>query len=176
MTFELIQSTPVYQGRAFSVTQDQVRLPDGKNTTLDIVAHIGSVALVPVDAQGRIWFVRQYRHAARKSMLELPAGTLEPGELPDEAARREIREEIGMAAGKLQKVGQFYLAPGYSTELMHIYLATDLKPDPIPGDEDEFLSAESYPAPDVFRMVAQGEIQDAKSLAALMLAGSILQR
>ena len=89
---------------------------------------------------------------------------------PEACARREIREETGQAAGELRKLGEFFLAPGYSTEYMHVFLATDLHPDPLPGDQDEFLSVEAYPLAEVFQMVERGEIQDAKTLAALMLA------
>ncbi len=174
MSFELIQSQSIYQGRAFAVCRDQVRLPDGKITYLDVVAHVNSIALVPVDGQGRVWLVRQYRHPARKTLWELPAGTLEAGELPEDGAGREIREEIGQAAGRLQKIGEFYLAPGYSTELMHVYLATELRADALPGDEDEFLDAEAFSLAEVFAMARDGKIQDAKSLAALFLARSFL--
>jgi ADP-ribose pyrophosphatase len=169
MTFETIRSEVRYQGRAFSVRQDQVKLPDGHITELDIVEHVGAVTIIPIDADGNIWFVRQYRHAAGTEILELPAGTLEDGENPDLCALRETREEIGMAPGQLQKLGEFYLAPGYSTEYMHVYLATELSPNPLPGDMDEFLSIESYPAEKAFSKVESGEIKDAKSLAALLL-------
>ena len=172
--FRLLKSELMYRGRAFDVRRDEVGLPNGQTTRLDVIEHVGSVALVPVDAEGRIWFVRQYRHATQQTLLELPAGTLEAGEAPEQGARREVREEIGMAAKKLQKIGEFFLAPGYSTERMHIYLATDLQADPLPGDEDEFLSVESIPAAQVYEMVAAGQLQDAKSLAALILARSHL--
>ena len=170
MKYQTLQSEPAYQGKAFRVRRDQVRLPDGQLTRLDIVEHIGAVTILPLDADGRIWFVRQYRHAAAQELLELPAGTLEPGEPPEACARREIREETGLAAGELHKLGEFFLAPGYSTEYMHVFLATDLRPDPLPGDQDEFLSVEALPVGKVFEMIARGEIQDAKTLAALLLA------
>ena len=170
MKYQTLQSEPVYQGKAFRVRRDQVRLPDGQAARLDIVEHIGAVTILPLDADGRIWFVRQYRHAAAQELLELPAGTLEPGEPPEACARREIREETGLAAGELRKLGEFFLAPGYSTEYMHVFLATDLHPDPLPGDQDEFLSVEAHLAGEVFEMIARGEIQDAKTLAALLLA------
>jgi ADP-ribose pyrophosphatase len=116
MKFELIQSEPVYTGRAFSIRRDEVRLPDGRATKLDIVEHIGSIIVIPVNEKGEIYFVRQYRHAAGKELLELPAGTLEPGEDPLDCARREVREETGMAADRFEEIGGFYLAPGYSTK------------------------------------------------------------
>jgi ADP-ribose pyrophosphatase len=175
MTFETLHSEKTYRGRAFEVRRDQVRLPNGSTAHLDIVEHSGAVTLLPVDAQGRVWFVRQYRHAAQLELLELPAGTLEPGEPPEACARREIREEIGMSAGRLQKLGAFFLAPGYSTEFMHVFLATDLSPAPLPGDENEILRVERLPLGEVYKMAAGERIQDAKSLAALLLARPHLQ-
>jgi ADP-ribose pyrophosphatase len=123
-----------------------------------------------MDAEGRILFVRQYRHATGKELLELPAGTLDVGELPENCALREIREETGFAAGKLIKLGEFFLAPGYSTEYMVVYLATELHPDPLPGDLDEFITLEPIPIDQAYNFALSGEIQDGKSLAALLLA------
>ena len=174
MTYEILHSETVYHGRAFNVRRDEIRLPDGKAARLDIVDHVGAVTLVPVDDQRRIWFVRQYRHPAGEVLLELPAGTIEPGEPPLECARREIREEIGMAAGRLEPLGEYFLAPGYSSEYMHVFLATGLHPDPLPGDTDEFLSTEAIPVEEVYRMAEKGKIRDAKTLASLMLARKYL--
>ena len=170
MAYEILHSETVYHGRAFNVRREEIRLPDGKAARLDIVDHVGAVTLVPVDDQNRVWFVRQYRHAAREILLELPAGTVEPGESPLECARREIREEIGMAAGRLELIGEYFLAPGYSSEFMHVFLAADLHPDPLEGDADEFLSTEAIPVEEVLRMAENGKIRDAKTLASLMLA------
>lgn len=168
--FELINSEAMYKGRAFNVRRDLVRAPDGQEMRLDIVEHTGAVTILPLDEDGQVWFVRQYRHASGQMLLELPAGTVEPGEEPDVCAAREIREEIGMAAGKLEKMGSFFLAPGYSTEYMHVYLATNLTPDPLPGDSDEFLSVEKISRSELAGMLARNEIQDAKSLAVICLA------
>ena len=170
MPFETINSETVYQGKAFDVRRDQVRLPDGKDTLLDIVVHPGAVTLIPIDSQGNIYFVRQYRHAVGKELLELPAGTLNEGENPQVCALREVREETGMSAATIKLIGQFFLAPGYSTEQMYIYLATDLHSDPLPGDEDEFITVKTITMSEVPEMISQGVIQDAKSLAALYLA------
>lgn len=171
MTHTVAHSEVMYRGRAFQVRQDQVRLPTGSIARLDIVEHVGAVTIVPLDAEGQVWFVRQYRHATGKELLELPAGTLEPGEPPEVCAAREIREEIGMRAGTLRKLGEFYLAPGYSTEYMHVFLATGLVPDPLPGDLDEFLSVVRYPLAEVEHLVRSGEIQDGKTLAGMYLLG-----
>jgi ADP-ribose pyrophosphatase len=174
MAYELISSESTYQGKAFSVRRDQLRLPDGSLARLDIVEHVGAVTVLPFDEAGQIWFVRQYRHAAGLELLELPAGTLEPDEEPEACALREIREETGMAAGRLQKIGEFFLAPGYSTEYMYVFLAGDLTHDPLPGDADEFLSVERFPLAQVEAMLLNGEIQDAKTIAALALGRPFL--
>jgi ADP-ribose pyrophosphatase len=170
MPFELIKSETLLQGRAFKIRRDHLKTPDGKETRLEIVEHGGSVVVIPVDEQGRMWFVRQYRHAAGMDLLELPAGTRDGDEPFEECAAREIREETGMEAGTLTKVGEFYLAPGYSTEFMAVFLATDLKHNPLDPDVDEFLSVEKIPVAEAIQRAERGEIPDAKSLAALLLA------
>jgi len=170
MAFELLKSEIVYPGHAFTIRRDTLRLPDGRETRLDIVEHVGSVIILPLDTNGQILFVRQYRHATGLDLLELPAGTLDKDEAPEACARREVREETGMAAGRLELLGGFYLAPGYSTEYMYVYLATDLRYDPLEPDADEFLSVERFPLAEALAMCERGEIPDAKSLAAFLLA------
>ena len=175
MPFELLDSEVVYPGRAFTIRRDTLRLPDGHETKLDIVEHVGSVVILPVDDQENILFVRQYRHATGLDLLELPAGTLNEGEAPEACARRELREETGMAAGVLEALGGFYLAPGYSTEYMHVYLATELHSDPLEADADEFLSVEAIPMGSALAMARRAEIPDAKSLAAILMAQARLE-
>jgi ADP-ribose pyrophosphatase len=175
MPFELLKTETIYAGRALTIRRDHVRLPDGRETKLDIVEHIGSVIILPMDEDGTLLFVRQYRHAAGLDLLELPAGTLEADEAPEACARRELREETGMAAGRLERLGGFYLAPGYSTEYMHVFLATGLKYDPLEADADEFLSVERHPLAEIPALVREGKIPDAKSLAAFWLASPLLE-
>lgn len=175
MPFELIKSEPLLQGRAFKIRRDHLKMPDGGETKFEIIEHGGSVIIIPVDADGNLLFVRQYRHAAGMDLLELPAGTRDGDEPYEDCAAREIREETGMEAGKLQKVGEFYLAPGYSTEFMAVYLATDLKHNPLEADDDEFLEVEKIPIQEAFQMAERGKIPDAKSLAALFLAKPYLE-
>jgi len=170
MPFELIRSEILLKGRAFAIRRDWLKTPDGRETKYDIIEHGGSAVIVPLDAEGNLLFVRQYRHAAGGDLLELPAGTLDENEDPAVCAAREIREETGFAAGKLEKIGEFYLAPGYSTEFMVVYLATDLKHDPLEADADEFLSVVKIPVKQALEMAEKGEVPDAKSLAALLLA------
>ncbi len=170
MAFDLLESEIVFSGRAFSIRRDILQLPNGRQTKLDIVEHVGSVVILPVDEHGNLLFVRQYRHATGLLMLELPAGTLETGETPEACAGREVREETGMAAGRLEALGGFFLAPGYSTEYMHVFLATDLRHDPLEADADEFLSVEKVRIQSAFDLPACGLLPDAKSLAAFHLA------
>ncbi len=170
MSFEIIDTKTIYQGRVFDVRLDRVRLPDGRLADLDIISHGEAVTLVPLDEEGNLWHLRQYRHPAQRDLLELPAGAIEEGETPIEGALRELREEIGMGAQHFQHIGGFFLAPGYSTEFMHVYLATGLYENPLPGDDDEFLQVEKLPVEQVYALAEQGAIQDAKSLAALLLA------
>jgi len=176
MPFELIKSEILLQGRTFKIRRDHMKTPDGRETKFEIVEHGGSVIIIPVDEQGNIWFVRQYRHAAGRNLLELPAGTRDGDEPYEECAAREIREETGMEARTLTKIGEFYLAPGYSTEFMGIFLATNLAHNPLKPDMDEFLLVEKIPAKNAMEMAERGEIPDAKSLAALLLARPSLEK
>jgi len=169
MTYSVTASEPVFNGRAFKVRIDSVRAPDGKVRKLEIVDHTGAVTLVPVDAGGRLHFVRQYRHSTLEVLLELPAGTLDPNEDPADCARRECREEIGMAPEKITRLGGFFLTPGYSTEYLHVYLATGLTESPLPADEDEDLQVERLTLEQAEGLARSGELHDAKTLAALYL-------
>jgi ADP-ribose pyrophosphatase len=170
MPFKHLHTEIFYQGRVFSVQHILISLPDGTQKTYDLVGHNGSVTLVPIGDRGEIYFVRQYRIGAGKSLLELPAGVLEEGEDPASGAAREVREEIGMAARQLVKIGEFYMTPGYSDEFLTIFLATGLYPSPLQADADEFLELEIIPASKAFVMAETGEIADGKTLAALLLA------
>jgi ADP-ribose pyrophosphatase len=176
MPFELIKSEELLKGRTFRIRRDTLRTPDGKETKLEIIEHGGSVVVVPVDNDGNVLFVRQYRHATGGDLLELPAGTRDGEEPYEECAAREIREETGMEAGQLQRVGDFYLAPGYSSEFMAVFLATGLKHNPLQADDDEFLQVEKIPVKDVNGMFERSEVPDAKSLAAWLLAKPYLEK
>jgi len=176
MPFELIKSETLLQGRAFKVRRDYLKTPTGDETKLEIIEHGGSVVVVPIDDDGNLLLVRQYRHAAQQDLLELPAGTRDKEEPFEECAAREIREETGMEAGKLKKVGNFYLAPGYSTEFMAVFLATELKHNPLQADFDEFLQVEKIPVRKAIELFQSDEMLDAKSLAAWLLARPHLEK
>lgn len=170
MDFEKIGEELIYQGRVFDLVRAIFRVPSGKEHRYDLVKHHGAVVIVPVDSQGQIVFVRQFRIGADKALLELPAGLLEEDETPEASAAREIQEEIGMAAKTLLKLGEFYMVPGYSTEKLHAFLATGLYPSVLPTDEDEYFDHVSMPIQEVFAMVRAGEMEDGKTLASLLLA------
>ncbi len=170
MKFELLDTERIFEGRVFTIRRDNLRTPDGRTTKFDIVEHHGSVVIVPVDENGNLLLVRQYRHAAVDDLLELPAGVLELNEEPALSAARELREETGMAAKNLVELGKFYLAPGYSTELMTVFLATDLYINPLDPDADEFLEVEKIPLAEALSIAEAGKMPDAKTLAALLMA------
>ena len=176
MEFEIIKSEGIFRGKALNLQRESVRYPDGRVATIELIKHGGSVAIVPMDEKGVVWFVRQYRHPVGKMLLEIPAGTLEGGERPEDCAAREVREEIGMAADRLEKIGEFYVAPGYSSELMHIFFATKLRPDPLEQDANEYIQVEKFPVEQVYEMIGQGKIHDAKTIAAFSLTRPFLVR
>ncbi len=156
--------------RVFKVFADRLAF-QGREHTWYVLEHPGAVVIVPVDAQGHVWFVRQYRHAIGDWLLEFPAGTLQPDEAPLACAQRELAEELGAQAAQWFELGSFYVAPGYSSERMWAFLAYDLKP--VTGyslDPDEILRPERYPVAQVEQWIAQGALQDGKSLAAWLLA------
>jgi ADP-ribose diphosphatase len=164
---ELLSSRTVYEGKVVSLRVDEILLSDGRAVTREVVEHPGAVVVVAVDDEGRVPLVRQYRHAVKEYLLELPAGGLEPGELPQEAARRELREEVGVEAGTWRQLGYFFSSPGFANEKLHVFLAEDLRSAPAEPDDDEEIAvvrcrlSELYDRPEL--------IQDAKSLAALLL-------
>lgn len=170
MEFEVTHHETVYEGRAFDVRRDFVRLPNGQQKQRDVVIHNPSVVIIPLDENRQILFVRQYRHPIGDSILELPAGVMEAGETPLITAQREIREETGMGAEDMKKIGKFYLAPGYSTELMYVYLARGLYPAALPMDEDEDIRVEKVPSEHLVDQSKVAQFRDAKTLAALLLA------
>jgi ADP-ribose pyrophosphatase len=169
MTFGTLRSETIFRGKVFNVRQDQISLPGGQVLGLDIVEHKGAVTIIPIDARDQIWFIRQYRHPAGQILLELPAGVMDEGENPADSAQRELREEIGMAAEQLKLIGEFYLAPGYSTEYMYVFMATGLHAAPLRPDEGELIEIEKIPSIQVLPLAGNGSIKDAKSLAALLL-------
>jgi len=176
MSYEILKSQVVYRGKIFDIVKKKIKLPDGREGNFDIINHNDSVAILPVDREKKVWLVRQYRYPIAKHLLEIPAGVMEDGEDPMECAQRELREEIGMGAEKMEPLGQFYLAGGYSTEYMHVFLASGLFKSYAKPDDDEFIRIEKYPILEILQMAKNGELEDAKTFAALFLAYSRLEQ
>jgi ADP-ribose pyrophosphatase len=180
----LISSEVIRQGRILEFRVDTVEAPDGHRSTRDIAAHPGGVCIVAIDDQDRVLLVRQWRHAIGGPLLEIPAGTLdrEPdGTIEDHAAAaaRELEEETGSRAGTWRYLGAFYTAPGFTSELMHLYLATDLvaaSGDALQPDEDERLELYPIPFTDAVAMAERGEIRDAKSIVGLLLVARLREQ
>ena len=160
----------IYEGRIVALREDTARLADGRMVLREVIEHAEVAAIVPVDADGRVILVRQYRLPAREALLEIPAGGADDGEGIEDAAQRELREETGYRAGRLERLCGFFVSPGYCTEFIHVFIATDLIEDPIDGDPDEVIELERTPLADAARLVETGEIKDGKSIVGLLLA------
>lgn len=168
-TPEFIDSKKVFAGRVFDVTVDTVR--EGEQTYIrEVVHHHGSAVILPAFEDGTIALVKQYRHPAVKYLLELPAGTLNDRERPEEGAARELEEELGMRAGKLEKLSEFFVSPGFCEEKMWLYLATDLTQSEQRLEDDEFIEIVRLPINRALQMITDGEIEDAKTIIGLLLA------
>ncbi|HXW94892.1 MAG TPA: NUDIX hydrolase [Nitrososphaerales archaeon] len=163
----ILSSNILYSGRAVRLRVDRVKLPSGRETSREIIEHPGSVGILPLPTGNTILLIRQYRHAVGGTIWEIPAGTMEPGETPRECAGRELEEETGYRAGSLRPLFDCYAAPGYSMELMHVFLARGLKPTEQRPEEDEIISVEPVDGEKAFRMIRSGQIRDAKTICAL---------
>jgi ADP-ribose pyrophosphatase len=171
MSFEtVLASERIYEGRILNLRVDQIRTPQGVEALREIVENGGAVAMVAVDDQQRVVLVRQYRHAIRAVVTEIPAGKLDGDEDPVEGAQRELREETGFRAGQWKSLGSIYPSPAWSTEYIYLYLATDLIPGPTALDADETIELVTLPFTEVIDLVRAGAITDAKTVAALLLA------
>ncbi|NIM05934.1 MAG: NUDIX domain-containing protein [Armatimonadetes bacterium] len=166
----IIASNEVFSGRLLRVRVEEVALPDGERAQREVVYHPGAIAVVPLLESGDVVMVRQFRLPTGKALLEIPAGVLEEGEAPEECVERELSEEIGMRPGRLDRLCSIYLAPGYSSEVIHLFLAGDLQPAWAPKDEDERLERVEVSVSEALRMIERGEIQDAKTIVGLLLA------
>lgn len=161
---------PLWHGRAFDFDEEVITLPNGRRTVAGVIQHPGSSAIVPVREDGSVVMIEQYRPAIRDFVWEIPAGCMDPGEDPLACAKRELQEESGYAGNRFQKVGEIWVAPGYSTECIHLFLATELTPSKSHLDEDEFLSVHFIPFPKALDRVARNEIKDAMTMIALQMA------
>lgn len=163
-----LSSQLIYDGRAVKLRIDTVAMPGGRETTREIVDHSDCVAIVAVDADSNVLLVNQYRKPVEKELLEIPAGGIEPGEDPQTAVSREMREETGYLPRKVERLGGFYSAPGYCTEYLHLYLATDLTPGQLYAEDTENIRLVRVPITQIPGLITSGSICDAKSIAGLL--------
>lgn len=164
----VISSETVYAGHLFNVERFRLEMHDGVEAEREIIRHPGAVAMVPVTAEGDILLVTQYRLPAERRLLELPAGTLERGEPPIDAVSRELQEEVGMRPGRIEPMGSFFVAPGYTSELIYLYVCHDLLPSRLQGDADEDIEVERLSLSECLDAVASGRICDAKSVIGIL--------
>jgi ADP-ribose pyrophosphatase len=166
---KILSSQKVFDGRVFNVTVDTVS--EGELTyQREVVHHNGSAVIVPVFDDGTVALVKQYRHPAVRYLLEVPAGTLAKGERPEIGAARELKEELGIVAARLEKLSEFFVSPGFCEEKMWVYLATELSEGEQALEDDEILDVVRLPIADALEMITSGEIEDAKTIIGLMLA------
>lgn len=167
MQEKTINSKKIFSGRILKINLLKVKLPDGKTSAREIVYHPGAAAIVPVLPDNRVIFVRQYRKPVEKILLEIPAGTLAPKEKPVECAKRELIEETGYKAGKIKKILEFYTAPGYTSEKIHIFLAEKLSHVGSDNEPDEFIKTAILTGKQIKDLYRKGRIKDSKTLIAL---------
>ena len=171
---EQLSSEQVFDGGLVQVRVDTVLLPNGRKATREVVDHQPAVVVVPVDVDGNVVLVRQYRYPVATELLEAPAGLVEDGEAPRDCAQRELQEEIGYRAGSLESLGQFWTSPGFCTELMYVYMGKELEPSALEPDLDENIETVMVPLSAVSGLIQQGEIRDAKTIAALLMATCVV--
>ncbi len=164
-----LSSETIYEGKVIRVTRDEIELPDGKRSVREVVGHPGGACAAALDEQNRLLMVEQYRYPMGERVLEIPAGKLEYGENPAAAVARELREETGCTADRIEPLGTLYPTPGYCAEKLYIYLATGLHAGAQQLDEDENLAVRALPLRDALGMVDRGELKDAKTVAAILL-------
>ncbi len=171
---KILSTDDIFKGRVIDVKHHTVKLPDGKTSSREVVMHNGGVGVIAIDDEGKVFMVTQYRIAADSMMLEIPAGKLEKGENPYDAAIRELCEETGYLAKSLTPLGEYYATPGYCSEKLIIYLATELEYKGQKLDEGEFLNVERYPLDTLYDMVMDNKIHDCKTAIAILKAKAIL--
>jgi ADP-ribose pyrophosphatase len=164
---QVVESRRLHEGWVVSLRVDRVKLPNGRLTVREVVEHAPVVAIVALDGRGSVLLVRQYRLPVQRSLLEIPAGGIDPGESPEEAAQRELQEETGQRAGRLERLCSFFASPGYCDEYMHLYLATALEASALAADADESIEVMRLPLSEAVHLIERGEICDAKTIVGL---------
>ena len=170
-----LKRTRVYHSRVFDVYEGDVRLPDGRIARQSWIDHRPCIAVVPVNLAGDLVLINQYRHATGGMIVEIPAGNMDrEGETVEQCVQRELAEETGVQAGRLVKLFEGYLVPGYGNEYMHFFLALDLRPATLPADEDEYIQTMPVPFREALRMIREKEIIDVKTALGIQLARAYL--
>jgi ADP-ribose pyrophosphatase len=169
---KVISTKKIFEGRALTLRVDTIDKPSGERITREIIEHSDCIAVVVLDDKDNVVLVRQYRRAAGKALLEIPAGCVEPGEKLEDCVKRELQEETGYLPGKIKKLGGFYAAPGYCTEFMHIFLASDLKESRLVAEDTDEIEIVRVPLSKIPGLIEKGEICDAKSVAGLLMVTS----
>lgn len=170
MSRTVLESQKIFSGAVFGVARDRLLEASGNEVIRDVVEHPGGAGGVPLFADGRIALVRQYRHPAKQELLEIPAGKIDAGEDPATCAAREIEEELGVRVGRIEKLAEFYSTPGFCAEKLYVYLATELTPSVQKLDHDEVVEIVYVSLEEAWQLVERGEIVDAKTIIALLLA------
>ncbi len=168
-----LTSKRVFEGHVIRVRVDNVRLDNGREAVREVADHAPAVVIAPIDSDGSVVLVRQYRYPVEEALLEAPAGIVEPGEDPDYCAQRELQEETGYRSGDLRSLGGFWTSPGFCSEYMYAYVARELSPSRLEMDYDEDIEVERYPMSEIPAMIGDGRIRDAKSIAVLLMAAHL---
>ena len=169
MSEKTLSSQQIYDGRILKLRLDTVKLPSGRVTKREIVEHDDSIAIVAIDGDDNVLLVKQFRKAVEKEVLEIPAGGIDPGEEPVAAVKRELREETGFLPQRVERIGGFYTSPGYSSEFLHLFVASDLTPEKLPAEDTESIKVERVPISRILELIRTGAINDAKSVAGLLM-------
>ena len=171
--FEVREKSQVYSGRVVGLSVETIILPGGRETTRELVQHPGAAAIVPMLSPREVVLIKQFRYCVKKSLWEIPAGTVEAGETAMACAERELTEETGYRAGRMRHLGSFFTTPGFCNEIVHLFYATDLKPSRANLDKDEQLEVHTVALEDALHMIESGEIADAKTIVGLMRVGGM---
>lgn len=173
---KIIGKRRAYDGHLLKVDEVDVEFPDGNASTHEVIRHPGAVAIVALDKTGKVLLVRQYRTALERVVVEVPAGKIDPGETPEEAVHRELSEETGYTCGEIRRLASIAVAVGYSDEIIHVYMATDIEPGEAHPDEDEFLKTEWVEIEAFIESVLDGRIEDSKTVIAGLILDSLSHR